>query len=151
VFPMKKVFTRFLDKLAGVDENEVSYGRTSNASSFEDEYVTVDINEHQLKQLEEGKHGQLTVKVHKLKSDMEYQAILDMVRNNSIVVLDISLLKSNDFTGLKMLSNKLKQKCEEMRWGLGALSNDLLMVTPSSVKFEKRKPETAPETEMKGF
>ena len=151
MFPMKKVLTRFLDKLAGVDDNESSYSRTANTSSFEDEYVTLDINEHQMKQLEEAKQGQLTVKVHKLKSDMEYQAILDMVRNNSIVVLDISLLKNSDFTGLKMLSNKLKQKCEEMRWGLGALSNDLLMVTPSTVKFEKRKQEAAPEAEVKGF
>jgi SepF-like predicted cell division protein (DUF552 family) len=54
-------------------------------------------------------------------------------------------LKSSDFTGLKMLSNKLKQKCDEMRWGLGALSNDLLMVTPSSVKFEKKKQEIPSE------
>ncbi len=148
---MKKVLTRFLDRLAGVDENEVSYGQSSSASTLEDEYVTVDLSEQQMKQLEEGKHGQLTVKVHKLKSDMEYQTILDMVRNNSIVVLDISMLKSSDFTGLKMLSNKLKQKCEEMRWGLGALSNDLLMVTPSTVKFEKRKTEVAQEAEVKGF
>ena len=148
---MKKVLTRFLDRLAGVEENGASYGQTSNASNFEDEYVTVDLSEQQMKQLEEGKHGQLTVKVHKLKSDMEYQTILDMVRNNSIVVLDISMLKNSDFTGLKMLSNKLKQKCEEMRWGLGALSNDLLMVTPSTVKFEKRKQEATPEAEVKGF
>lgn len=143
-----KVLTRFLDKLAGVDDE--AYSRATN-TSFEDEYVTVDINEQQMKQLEQGKQGQLTVKVHKLKSDMEYQTILDMVRNNSIVVLDISMLKNSDFTGLKMLSNKLKQKCEEMRWGLGALSNDLLMVTPSSVKFEKRKQEIAAEGEEKAF
>lgn len=148
---MKKVLTRFLDRLAGVDENEASYGQSSGASAFEEEYVTVDLSEQQMKQLEEGKNGQLTVKVHKLKSDMEYQTILDMVRNNSIVVLDISMLKNSDFTGLKMLSNKLKQKCEEMRWGLGALSNDLLMVTPSAVKFEKRKAEVAQEAEVKEF
>jgi SepF-like predicted cell division protein (DUF552 family) len=139
---MPNVITKFLDKITGVEE-EASYPSREYA---EDEYVTLDLNAQQLKQLEEVKHsGQLCVKVHKLKSDMEYQSILDMVRNNTIVILDISLLKSSDFTGLKMLSNKLKQKCDEMRWGLGALSNDLLMVTPSSVKFEKKKQEIPSE------
>ena len=108
---MPNVITKFLDKITGVEE-EASYPSRDYA---DDEYVTLDLNAQQLKQLEEVKHsGQLCVKVHKLKSDMEYQTILDMVRNNSIVVLDISMLKNSDFTGLKMLSNKLKQKCEEM-------------------------------------
>lgn len=135
---MPGVLTKFLDKLTGVNEEkdfkQESYGQ--------EEYITLDINEQQMKQLEEVKHtGQLTVKVHKLKSDNEYQSILDLVRNSHIVILDISHLKNTDFTGLKMFSNKLKQKCEEMKWGIGALSNDLLMVTPSSVRFEKRKQE----------
>ena len=139
---MPNVITKFLDKITGV-EDESSYPSRDYA---DDEYVTLDLNAQQLKQLEEVKHsGQLCVKVHKLKSDMEYQSILDMVRNNTIVILDISLLKSSDFTGLKMLSNKLKQKCDEMHWGLGALSNDLLMITPSSVKFEKKKQEVPSE------
>ncbi|MEK6868300.1 MAG: hypothetical protein AABX98_05765 [Nanoarchaeota archaeon] len=139
---MPNVITKFLDKITGV-EDEASYPSRDYA---EDEYVTLDLNAQQLKQLEEVKHsGQLCVKVHKLKSDIEYQSILDMVRNNTIVILDISLLKSSDFTGLKMLSNKLKQKCDEMHWGLGALSNDLLMVTPASVKFEKKKQEVPSE------
>ncbi len=139
---MPNMITKFLDKITGV-EDESSYPSRDYA---DDEYVTLDLNAQQLKQLEEVKHsGQLCVKVHKLKSDMEYQSILDMVRNNTIVILDISLLKSSDFTGLKMLSNKLKQKCDEMHWGLGALSNDLLMVTPSSVKFEKKKQEIPSE------
>ena len=139
---MKKVFTRFLDKLVGVDDSETT--QSSNSSFLEDEYVTVDVSEQQMKQLEQGKQPrQIAVKVHKLKSDMEYQMILDMLRNNNIVILDISMLKNSDFTGLKMLSNKLKQKCEEMHWGLGALSNELLMITPASVKFEKKKAEIA--------
>lgn len=139
---MPNMITKFLDKITGV-EDEASYPSRDYA---DDEYVTLDLNAQQLKQLEEVKHsGQLCIKVHKLKSDMEYQSILDMVRNNTIVILDISLLKSSDFTGLKMLSNKLKQKCDEMHWGLGALSNDLLMVTPASVKFEKKKQEVPSE------
>jgi SepF-like predicted cell division protein (DUF552 family) len=75
---------------------------------------------------------------------MEYQSILDLIRNNHIVIIDISLLKNSDFTGLKMFSSKLKQKCEEMKWGIGALSNDLLMITPTSVRFEKKKQEEPP-------
>ncbi|MBI5073217.1 cell division protein SepF [Candidatus Woesearchaeota archaeon] len=134
---MPNVITKFLDKITGVEEE-------SSSSYADEEYVTVDLNEQQMKQLETVKTGaQITVKVHKLKADSEYQTVLDFVRNNNIVILDISLLKASDFTGLKMLSGKLKQKCAEMGWGLGALSNDLLMVTPTSVKFEKKKQEEA--------
>ncbi len=134
---MPNVITKFLDKLTGVEEE------TAYTSSYpEDEYVTVDLNEQQMKQLEIVKtSSQLTVKMHKLKSDIEYQTILDFIRNNYIVILDISILKASDFTALKMFSNKLKQKCNEMSWGLGALSNELLMITPTSVKFEKKKIE----------
>ena len=135
---MPGVLTKFLDKLTGVNEE----GNYKQESYDHEEYITLDINEQQMKQLEEVKNpGQLTVKVHKLKSDTEYQSVLDLVRNNHIVILDIAHLKNSDFTGLKMFSNKLKQKCDEMKWGIGALSNDLLMVTPSSVRFEKRKQE----------
>lgn len=131
---MANVITKFLDKLTGVEEEAAS------SAYQEDEYVTVDLNEQQMKQLETVKSGtSLTVRVHKLKSDTEYQIVLDLVRNNYIVILDISPIKASDFTGLKILSNKLKQKCAEMSWGLGALSNDLLMVTPASVRFEKKK------------
>ena len=139
---MPNALSRFLDKIAGV-ENENKY-----TNSFpEEEYVTVDVNEQQLKQLETGKSsGQLTVRVFRLKSDTEYQSVLDLVRNNYIVILDISLLKASDFTGLKMLSGKLKQKCAEMGWGLGALSTELLMITPASVKFEKKKVGEIQET-----
>ena len=137
---MANVITKFLDKITGVEEE-------SSASPYSDEeYLTVDLNEQQMKQLETVKtSGQITVKVHKLKAESEYQMVLDFVRNNNIVILDISLLKASDFTGLKMLSSKLKQKCAEMNWGLGALSNDLLMVTPTSVKFEKKKQDEAPQ------
>ena len=132
---MPNVITKFLDKITGVEEE-------SSSPYPDEEYVTVDLNEQQMKQLETVKTaGQIIVKVHKLKADNEYQGILDMVRNNSIVILDISALKASDFTGLKMLTGKLKQKSQEMGWGLGALSNDLLMLTPTSVKFEKKKQE----------
>lgn len=135
---MPGVLTKFLDKLTGIND-ERNY---KEESYNHDEYITLDINEQQMKQLEEVKQtGQLIVKVHKLKSDTEYQSVLDLVRNNNIVILDIAHLKNSDFTGLKMFSNKLKQKCDEMKWGIGALSNDLLMVTPSSVRFEKKKVE----------
>ena len=138
---MPNVITKFLDKITGVEE-ESSYPYP------DEEYVTVDLNEQQMKQLETVKtSGQITVKVHKLKADNEYQTLLDFVRNNNIVILDISLLKASDFTGLKMLSGKLKQKCADMGWGLGALSNDLLMITPTSVKFEKKKQEEVPQEE----
>ncbi len=136
---MPNVLTKFLDKLTGVEEE-------NHSPYMEDEYVTVDLDKHQIESLEQAKHnGQIIVKTHKLKSDMEYQSILDLVRNNHIVIVDISQLKNSDFTGLKMFSNKLKQKCDEMKWGLGALSNDLLMVTPTSVRFEKRKQEEPKE------
>lgn len=130
---MPNAFTRIFDKITGIEEESPSV-------YAEDEYVTVDLNKQQIENLEQAKQsGQITVKMHKLKSDMEYQSILDLVRNNHIIILDISQLKNSDFTGLKMFSNKLRQKCEEMKWGLGALSNDLLMVTPISVRFEKKK------------
>ncbi len=136
---MANVITKFLDKITGIEDEPLT-----SSEYAEDDYVMLDINAQQLKQFEEVKQtGQISVKVHKLKSDMEYQTILDYVRNNTILIVDISLLKSSDFTGLKMLSNKLKQKCDEMHWSIGALSNDLLMITPASVKFDKKKQESA--------
>jgi SepF-like predicted cell division protein (DUF552 family) len=134
---MGNALTRLLDKITGVEESSAQFG--------EEEYVTVDLDKQQIETLEQAKQpGQITVKMHKLKSDMEYQSILDLIRNNHIVIIDISLLKNSDFTGLKMFSSKLKQKCEEMKWGIGALSNDLLMITPTSVRFEKKKQEEPP-------
>ncbi len=136
---MANALTKFLDKITGVEEE-------SNNAYVEDEYVTVDLNKQQIESLEQAKHaGQIIVKMHKLKSDMEYQAILDMVRNNHIVIINISQMKNSDFTGLKMFSSKIKQKCDEMKWGIGALSNDLLMVTPTTVNFEKKKATVAEE------
>lgn len=136
---MPNALTKFLDKLTGVDDKLDGY---SSEQYQAEEYVTVDLNEQQMKQLEQGKQaGTVLVKFHKLKSDMEYQTILDSVRNNSIVILDISHMKNSDFTGLKLFSGKLKLKCNEMGWGLGALSNELLMVTPGHIKFEKKKEE----------
>ncbi len=130
---MPNALIRLFDKITGIEEN-------SPPIYAEDEYVTVGLNKQQIEHLEQAKQtGQIIVKMHKLKSDMEYQSILDFVRNNHIIILDISQLKNSDFTGLKMFSNKLRQKCGEMKWGLGALSNDLLMVTPISVRFEKKK------------
>ena len=134
---MGNALTRLLDKITGVEESSAQFG--------EEEYVTVDLDKQQIETLEQAKQpGQITVKMHKLKSDMEYQSILDLIRNNHIVIIDISLLKNSDSTGLKMFSSKLKQKCEEMKWGIGALSNDLLMITPTSVRFEKKKQEEPP-------
>ena len=136
---MPNALTKLFDRITGVEEDSPIYA--------EDEYVTVDLNKQQIEHLEQAKQtGQITVKLHKLKSDMEYQSILDLIRNNNIVILDISMVKNSDFTGLKMLTNKLRQKCDEMRWGIGALSNDLIMVTPTSVRFEKKKPEEPKET-----
>jgi SepF-like predicted cell division protein (DUF552 family) len=131
---MANPISKFLDKLTGVDE--VPTGEQEYNPS---DYVTLDINDNQMKQLEQGKTGQILVTFHKLRSDLEYNDLVDKVRHNKIVILDIALLKNSDFTGLKMLSQKLKQKCQEMGWGLGALSNDLLMITPTSVVFEKKK------------
>jgi SepF-like predicted cell division protein (DUF552 family) len=131
---MPNPISKFLDKLTGVEEvpaNEQEYNPS--------DYVTLDINDQQIKKLEESKGGQVLVTFHKIKSDLEYNEIIDRVRHNNIVILDISLIKNSDFTGLKMLSGKLKQKCSEMGWSLGALSSDLLMVTPTNVKIEKKK------------
>ncbi|MFA6888412.1 MAG: hypothetical protein WC254_02865 [Candidatus Woesearchaeota archaeon] len=137
---MPNALTKLFDRITGVEED-------SRSVYAEDEYVTVDFNKQQMENLEQAKQpGQITVKLHKLKSDMEYQSVLDLVRNNHIVILDISLVKNSDFTGLKMLTNKLKQKCDEMRWGIGALSNELIMITPTSVRFEKKKQEESKET-----
>ncbi|PIN79320.1 hypothetical protein COV16_04805 [Candidatus Woesearchaeota archaeon CG10_big_fil_rev_8_21_14_0_10_34_8] len=131
-------FGKFLDKLTGVEDEAPKHVEEYN----EDDYVTVNIDDHQMSQLEQVKQsGQVLVKFHKLKSDLEYNDIVDKVRHNSIVILDIGLLKNSDFTGLKMFSGKLKQKCTEMGWSLGALSNELLMVTPTHIKFEKKKKE----------
>ncbi len=132
---MANPFSKLLDKLTGVEDVPVGQEEYN-----EKDYVTLDINDKQIQQFEQGKHaGQIMITFHKLKSDLEYNDLVDKVRRNNIVVLDISLLKNSDFTGLKMMSQKLKQKCQEMGWGLGALSNDLLMVTPSAVQFEKKK------------
>lgn len=124
----------FFDKLAG-------NGPASVEEEFnEEDYITLQLDDHDMKQLEQSKQtGNILVKFHKLKSDMEFNQLVDYVRHNTIVIVDISLLKASDFTGLKMFSNKLKLKCSEMGWGLGALSNELLMVTPPAVKFEKKK------------
>lgn len=137
---MPNALTRFLDKLTGVDERLDSYSPSSD--TYSEEYVTLDVSEQQMKQLEQVKHsGEIIVKFHKLKSELEYQTILDYVRNNNIVIMDISHMKNSDFTGLKMFSGKLKLKCNEMGWELGALSNELLMITPPHIKFEKKKQE----------
>jgi SepF-like predicted cell division protein (DUF552 family) len=126
----------FFDKLAGNGTASAPVEEEFN----EEEYITLQLDDHEMKQLEQSKQtGDILVKFHKLKSDLEFNQVVDYLRHNSIVILDISLLKASDFTGLKMLSNKLKLKCSEMGWGLGALSNDLLMVTPPAVKFEKKK------------
>lgn len=126
----------FFDKLAG---NSVA--PASGEEEFnEEDYITLQLDDHEIKQLEQSKQaGNILVKFHKLKSDMEFNQLVDYVRHNAIVIVDISVLKASDFTGLKMFSNKLKMKCSEMGWGLGALSNELLMVTPPTVKFEKKK------------
>lgn len=126
----------FFDKLAG---NSVAPASAEEEFNEED-YITLQLDDHEIKQLEQSKQaGNILVKFHKLKSDMEFNQLVDYVRHNAIVIVDISVLKASDFTGLKMFSNKLKMKCSEMGWGLGALSNELLMVTPPAVKFEKKK------------
>lgn len=126
----------FFDKLAGNSIAPASVEEEFN----EEDYITLQLDDHEIKQLEQSKQaGNILVKFHKLKSDMEFNQLVDYVRHNAIVIVDISVLKASDFTGLKMFSNKLKMKCSEMGWGLGALSNELLMVTPPAVKFEKKK------------
>jgi SepF-like predicted cell division protein (DUF552 family) len=131
---MANPISKFLDKLTGVDDVPVQE-QEYNPS----DYVTLDINDKEIQQLEQGKAGRIMVKFHKLRSDLEYNELLDKVRHNNILILDISQMKNSDFTGLKMMSQKLKQKCSEMGWSLGALSADLLMVTPTSVSIEKKK------------
>ena len=130
-------FVNFLDKLTGVEEEHRKEEEYNEA-----DYVTVQLDDHQMEQLQHGKDaGQMMVKFHKLKSDLEYNDIIDIVRHNNILIIDISLMKNSDFTGLKMFSQKLKQKCSELGWSLGALSNELLMVTPAHIKFEKKAQE----------
>ncbi len=80
----------------------------------------------------------LHVKVAELQNYEDLKEFTDLVYKGDIVILDTAQLSSDDLE-LERITNELKRVVADIGGDIAGLGRNLLIVTPSGIKVDRRK------------
>jgi len=115
----------FLDKLLN-----------PHARSSEEEYIDLDLAEYE--DILDEEPAALFVRLAELTGVNDLPEIKKEVYNGNIVIIDISLIK-NDKISMDRTVKELKQVVADIKGDIAMAEHDMVIVTPSNIKVDRKK------------
>jgi hypothetical protein len=87
----------------------------------------------------EAEAGQVNVRIETLKDYSDADRVQNLIREGSVVFLNIRDLREKDITELKRAVEKLKKTCTAMNGDMVGVDEDFLIITPTFAKIYRGK------------
>jgi SepF-like predicted cell division protein (DUF552 family) len=82
--------------------------------------------------------ARMHVRVGEIQRYEDLKDFTDYVYGGNVLILDFSPIAEEEVI-LKRITNDLKKACAEINGDIAGIGNNLMIVTPSDVKIERRK------------
>lgn len=82
----------------------------------------------------------LHIKFFKIQKHQDVDRVREEIKKGNVMaIVDISLFHTKNFAHLRVLTQKLKRSCENLKAELRFYGKNWLIIVPDKIKFHKRK------------